>query len=319
MISFTVVIPVYNAAPYINRAVSSALSQQETAEIILVEDGSQDESLNVCKMLSLTEPRIRVLQHRDGKNRGAGATRNLGIINATSEWIAFLDADDFFVQNRFKSVLRIIEERRDLDGVVEPTGFHFYSEKERQRFEERGDVLTTFSQEVSPENMFESFCPIGVSGYAVPSGFVVRKTALMTVGLFDESVRFVHEDTILFIKMAALCRITTGGLLLPVALRGIHDSGHLSVPGTLANGYISRLRMWGILFRWGRSSLTQERLQLLCTAMNREITKCYAYAACRVRGRLQVVKQLLLVIYVCPIVLTSLGIWRGLFDSFRKP
>lgn len=316
---FSVIIPVYNATLYVRNAVVSALAQPETAEIILVEDGSSDNSLRVCEDLVKQEKRVKLFRHPGGVNKGAGATRNLGVKNSNQEWIAFLDADDFFLPGRFSKMSHIFAEHRDIDGIFEATGFHFYSEPERDRFARRGDVLTTFSRAIVPEDMFKSFCPIGNLGYAVPSGFVVRKAALMQVGLFDESVAFVHEDTILFIKLAAECRIITGELITPVALRGIHDSGHISVPASLKCGYISRLRMWRILFKWGRTRLSPERFQLLCAAMNREVTKCYTYASCRVRGRLQAVKQLLLVICFCPITLTSLGTWRGFFASFRRP
>ena len=68
----SVIIPVYNAAAYVAQAVDSALEQPETGEVILVEDGSQDASLEVCRMLAEENLQVRLYQHPNGGNRVAG-------------------------------------------------------------------------------------------------------------------------------------------------------------------------------------------------------------------------------------------------------
>ena len=79
LMEVSVIIPVYNAAAYVGQAVRSALEQPETREVILIEDGSQDTSLQVCRELEGAFDSVRLLRHPDGKNLGAGASRNLGI------------------------------------------------------------------------------------------------------------------------------------------------------------------------------------------------------------------------------------------------
>ena len=92
----SVITPVYNAEKYITQAVESALQFPEVWEIILVEDQSPDNALEVCKTLVTNYPeRVKLYQHPDKGNHGAGASRNLAISKATGEFIAFLDADDF--------------------------------------------------------------------------------------------------------------------------------------------------------------------------------------------------------------------------------
>src|SRR5210317_669111 len=95
----SVVIPVFNAERYVESAVESALRQSETAEVILVEDNSPDNALEICQRLEAQDPRVRLFRHGDGKNHGAGESRNLGIRNARCDYIAFLDADDYYVEN----------------------------------------------------------------------------------------------------------------------------------------------------------------------------------------------------------------------------
>lgn len=89
----SVIIPVYNAAPYVKRCIESVLHQTfEAIEIIAVNDGSTDESAAVLNELAATDKRLVVI---DQSNTGVSASRNKGLANATGSYIAFCDADDW--------------------------------------------------------------------------------------------------------------------------------------------------------------------------------------------------------------------------------
>src|SRR5690348_1774976 len=88
-----VVIPVYNAADYIAKAVESALLQPEVSEVVLVEDRSPDNSLQICQELVGQNAKVKLFRHPNGENRGAAASRNLGVRMSSAPYIAFLDAD----------------------------------------------------------------------------------------------------------------------------------------------------------------------------------------------------------------------------------
>ena len=92
-VRISVIIPVYNAEPYLCDCFEALQAQIFTDfELILVNDGSQDHSLAVCKAFQTQQPEmVKVL---DGPKSGISAARNRGLETASGEWIAFCDADD---------------------------------------------------------------------------------------------------------------------------------------------------------------------------------------------------------------------------------
>ncbi len=97
-IKISVIVPVYNAEKYIGRALDSVLGQTYSNwEIILVNDGSTDNSENICR-LYLKDERVNIISQ---KNQGVCVARNRGIQNATGDVIVFLDADDYFCADAF--------------------------------------------------------------------------------------------------------------------------------------------------------------------------------------------------------------------------
>ena len=95
--TITVVIPAYNSEKYIARAIDSVLTQtHKPDEIIVVDDGSTDNTSEIARKY---EPSVKLIQQQ---NAGASVARNTGIEAATSEWIAFLDADDEWLPEKLK-------------------------------------------------------------------------------------------------------------------------------------------------------------------------------------------------------------------------
>ena len=89
----SVIVPVYNAAAYIDRCVKSIRNQTYTHfELILVNDGSKDNSLEICKTLASQDERIVVL---DRPNGGASAARNTGLAHMRGRYVVFADSDDY--------------------------------------------------------------------------------------------------------------------------------------------------------------------------------------------------------------------------------
>ncbi len=98
----SVIIPVYNVAPYLRQCVDSLLVQaDQDIEIILVDDGSSDGSEEICDEYARKDNCIRIF-HQD--NSGASAARNFGIEQSRGEWISFVDADDWVEPDYFKTL-----------------------------------------------------------------------------------------------------------------------------------------------------------------------------------------------------------------------
>ena len=151
----SVVVPVYNAAPYVREAVDSVLQQPETGEVLLVEDGSRDNSLDVCRAIAAATPGVRLITHPGNQNQGASVSRNAGIDAATHPYVSFLDADDFYLPNRFTQTRQLFSENPEADAVFESIGTHFESDEARQQYEAiRGPLITGMQHAVPPGKVF---------------------------------------------------------------------------------------------------------------------------------------------------------------------
>ena len=134
--SITVGIPIYNAAPYLADAIRSVFAQTyQDWELILVDDGSKDASLEIAK--SVSDPRVRVIS--DGQNRRLPYRLNQIVAEAKYDYIARMDADDLISPYRLERQLKILSENPDIDivstGVCSltnddvPVGMRLYNNK----------------------------------------------------------------------------------------------------------------------------------------------------------------------------------------------
>jgi glycosyltransferase involved in cell wall biosynthesis len=93
----SIIIPIYNAEKYLSTCIESILSQGfEDFELLLINDGSKDNCLSICNDYAQRDSRIKVF---DKPNGGVSSARNLGLDNATGEYVMFVDADDRLVPN----------------------------------------------------------------------------------------------------------------------------------------------------------------------------------------------------------------------------
>jgi succinoglycan biosynthesis protein ExoO len=113
----TVLVPAFNAAATLPRAIRSVLGQTlDDLELIVIDDASTDATLATAQALAATDRRVRVLQAP--RNGGPGAARSLGLSDALGSWIAILDADDLFRPERLARLLLLAEQHR-LDAVAD--------------------------------------------------------------------------------------------------------------------------------------------------------------------------------------------------------
>ena len=104
----SIIVPVYNVKPYLNRCVDSILGQEyRDFELILVDDGSRDMSGSICDAYAKTDERVVVI-HKE--NSGVSDTRNQGIERAKGTYLQFVDSDDWLTPDATKLMVRAAEE-----------------------------------------------------------------------------------------------------------------------------------------------------------------------------------------------------------------
>lgn len=119
--AFSIIVPIYNVEKYLKNCLNSILNQTYTNfELLLIDDGSLDNSGTICDKYAEKDSRIRVF-HK--KNEGPSRARNLGIDNAKGEYITFVDSDDWIENNLLEECIKII-----LNNKVEIIKWGYYTE-----------------------------------------------------------------------------------------------------------------------------------------------------------------------------------------------
>jgi glycosyltransferase involved in cell wall biosynthesis len=218
--SVSVIIPAYNADRFIEKAIKSAIIQPEVNEVIVVNDGSTDKTKEILDKLQGINSKIKIFCHPNNQNRGRSASRNLGINQATQSFIAFLDADDFYLKNRFINDQLIFKNMPSSDGVYNAVGFHFY--RKPSLLENEKLKINTISKKIKPDELFDAVIS-SKYGYLHLNGLTVKKTIFNKIGYFNESLK-VAEDSDIIYKMSLICSLESGIINVPLAFRGIHET-----------------------------------------------------------------------------------------------
>ena len=209
----SVIIPVYNAEKFLRTAVESCNTLEEVGEIILVEDGSPDNALELCKELIKEYSKVKLLQHPGGENKGAGASRNLGIKNSKFDYIAFLDADDVYKNNRFESD-KVLFSKKGVDGVFNNSETLLSHKK---YFDKK--ALEVLKNTPCKSLLFPFFKG---DFFISTNSITLKKSLIEKAGYFNENLK-LHQDTHLWLKVFQLGKICPGNIENSVSLTREHD------------------------------------------------------------------------------------------------
>jgi glycosyltransferase involved in cell wall biosynthesis len=205
----SVVIPAYNRASSIARAIASALAQTVGPfEIIVVDDASTDETCNVVAALAARDARIRLL--RETVNRGGAAARNVGLEAARTEFVAFLDSDDQWLPQHLERRLAVLQAEPKLALVFGS----FYVDDGRTREPQHCDPLLG-----DPLEYLYS-----ARGGFRTSTFAGRRAELLEVR-FDDRLR-KHQDWDLVLNLVE--RFGVAADPEPTAVLHVHARDRLS-------------------------------------------------------------------------------------------
>lgn len=181
----SVIIPAYNASQTIRETIETVFKQSfSDFELIVINDGSQDKTLDV--LASIRDPRLKVFSYT---NAGVSASRNRGLSHARGEFIAFLDADDLWTQDKLEAQLAALQENPQAavayswTNIIDETGQFL-----------RSGVHNSISGDVYEELLLNNFLQSG-------SNPMIRRQALCEVGGFDESLAY-SEDREMWLRLA---------------------------------------------------------------------------------------------------------------------
>ncbi|MCR8851209.1 glycosyltransferase [Lysinibacillus fusiformis] len=188
-IKISVVIPAFNAELYIEKAIQSILRQTvHVNEIIIIDDGSVDQTCKIVRNIQKGEPKIVLLTQ---KNAGASAARNRGIHEATGDWILFLDADDECSKELVKIYVTKIKEATEKFSMMYTAYFQ----------------IDMNSHIISPKlsgkrlSAIEGFCDILIRNPIIsPSGVIVYKELLLEMTGFNTTIKY-DEDVDLWVRL----------------------------------------------------------------------------------------------------------------------
>lgn len=185
----SVVIPAYNVAAYIGRAVASALAQTaRPLEVIVVDDGSADGTGEIAAAMG---PLVRVVRQ---ENAGLPAARNAGIRHARGEFIALLDGDDQWRPGHLEAAMRVFAQRPSLQWYC-------------AGYQRRTDRRVIFTRRVPPEALAgrpyvdDFFAAQARWTFCNSDTVVIRRRVFDEVGMFDPAMRFA-EDMDMWFRIA---------------------------------------------------------------------------------------------------------------------
>ena len=181
----SIVIPAYNAEKNILETLSSVQNQTFSDwEAIVSDDGSTDRTIEIVK--GMNDPRIQVFAY---PNAGVAVARNRGLIKATGDYIAFLDADDLWTPDKLELQLKALQDHPEA-GVAYSWNYYQYENPA----DSYADTSQRFEGNVYADLLIKNFLQNG-------SNPLVRKEAVASVGLFDPTIKSC-EDWDYYIRLA---------------------------------------------------------------------------------------------------------------------
>lgn len=197
-VDVSIIMPVYNAIKYIDDTLQSILNQTyKNFEVIIVDDGSFDGTIEICEKISRTDERIRIITQR---NRGISSARNVGLENSKGEYICFCDHDDRMKKD-FLAIMMSRIKKSEADVV--------FAKYAIININAEGNETVRYARIVNNEycnNILESITGIRRSIQSVWNGIyrasIIRENNIK----FDESMKYGGEDFLFNLLLLKFCK-----------------------------------------------------------------------------------------------------------------
>lgn len=222
--AITAVIPAYNAAEFLPATIQSVVEQSFTNwELLVIDDGSTDNTANVVRQFCTQDARIRLISQ---ENSGVSAARNRGAQESTAELVAFLDADDRWLPTK-------------LSAHVEHMTQHLESGVSFGRVElieadgaTTGKLTNNISQQLRPEDFFYT------NPTVTTSNMVIRRALFLAMGGFDQTMQY-NEDVDLLLRIAMQGEASIDAIDRVLVQYRLHTSGLSSTLLKMEEGWVT--------------------------------------------------------------------------------
>ena len=186
MLKFSIVIPLFNKENYIKKTLQSVLSQSyKNFEVIVINDGSTDNSLEIIKKIK--DDRIRVFNQ---KNQGASTARNNGVRKAKFEWVALLDADDIWFKNHLEELYSAIQKLPEAEVISTA-----YQIELHHNFIKQPAFSKTPPEQISYIDNYFTFSLIDPLFWTSTLAF--KKSCFTKIGGFDERIKSGQDSDLI--------------------------------------------------------------------------------------------------------------------------
>lgn len=198
---FSFIIPIYNGEKFINKTIREiGQTNLEDYEVILVNDGSTDNSEFICDTLAKKNKEIHCIHQR---NQGVSSARNNGLKAATGEYVLFLDADDMLEPRKLSKILEKIEETKDIDMAIFGISFDYYYKGKLYRRDEMSPPLKGVqNSKIWMKNMLMMYYTNSLSPVW---NKVFRRRFLLDNRLYLREDMFLYEDLEYSIRCMMCC------------------------------------------------------------------------------------------------------------------
>jgi glycosyltransferase involved in cell wall biosynthesis len=194
--AFSIIVPVYNAEKTLKATVHSVLMQSfSDFELIMIDDGSTDQSLSVMQELAAQDERLKVISW---PNKGVSATRNLGIELSRGALLAFLDADDLWHADKLAQHFCLHASADSIGATYAKIAF---IEPDAGNSSKARTISSIVKHSLTVADL------LGENPVCTMSNLVIRRDRIDTVGLFRESMSFAEDQEWLVRAAHAQCSI----------------------------------------------------------------------------------------------------------------
>lgn len=258
----SVVIPAYNSESTIKDSIDSVLEQTRVdlvEEILIVNDGSTDDTVGLIEQLYSAVNRVRVISKENG---GVSTARNAGIKEAKGEWIALLDSDDVWLPKKLEKQWNEIEKRPEIAFIG------------CNRNQENLHYGTKVSENLYALNLHQLL----IKMWPHTSTALIRKEVFQKVGYFNEQMRYAEDGELwnriaihypLYyiaesLEIAGGNKVSFGESGLSANLKGmyqgnVHNLRWMKKQGNISLVYFLLLRLYYLLKYWRRIFITRRR------------------------------------------------------------